>query len=215
MQEITHIPFAAYIGASSSIVVVAVGVWRYSALRPEIKVLLGFLALSLALNAISLYLALRGINNLWLYHIVTLLEFTALVLVLSAWEKRQRRMFFFRLIAAGFFVVWLMAKIFVENLRQFDSYSSSLSSVLLVGGSCYFLWMLSQESLFKPHRDFRFWVLAAVLVDHSTRILLYALSNVILIFPMEDVAKLWSYQWIVATIANGLFLGSFLCKQSQ
>ena len=208
-----QVPHLAYVALLSSLVVVIVGVWRYKLLRSEMKILFIFFGFVFIINALSAYFALQGTNNLWLFHIYTLLEYSALMLVFSYWQKTEKSTLTLRLAIAAFFVAWLIAKSFLENLQQSDSFSSSLASVLLIGVSSYMLFVLFQQNSFSLVRDFRFWVLSAVLIDHASRVILFALDNIVLHLPIADVIKLWSFHWLITIIANFLYSGSFLCRQ--
>lgn len=210
-----QIPLLAYIGALSSMVVVIVGVRRYKTLRTEMRILLAFFVLSLLINLFSFVFAYRLGSNLWLYHFITLLEFSALVLVFSFWQKSKKLSHALRATIVAFFFVWVLAKLLIEDLRQFDNYSSSFGSVFLVGIASYILVTLYKDDWQKPGKDFRFWVLSAVLIYYATNVILTALSNEILNLPQQQIVDAWSIQWFIGIVANGLYLVAFLCKQPR
>lgn len=120
-----------------------------------------------------------------------------------------------RLLVVVFLAMWLLAKIYVEDFRHFDSFTSSFRSALLVMVALYVVSSLFQRDWHKPARDFRFWVLSATLIYHTADVVFIALSNLIVSLPPSDILRLWSIHWLIGIVANALYLVSFLTGLPQ
>lgn len=208
-----QIPYLAYFGVFTSILVVMVGLKRFGSLRAEMRILLGFFVFALVANILSLIFAFRLGNNLWLYHFIPLMEFSIFVVIFASWLNTRLSRIALYLTIPLFFTVWFLFKYYIEDLRRFDNFSSSFESMLLIGISSYVLFTLFRNGWEKPGRDFRFWVLAAVLIYHTANGVFIALSNVIMNFSQLEIMELWSLHWLVGIIANYLFLVAFLTQQ--
>lgn len=210
-----HIPLLAYFGLATSSVVVAVGILRFSSLRTEMRILLFFFIFFLAVNLSSLFFSIALGNNLWLYHLSTLIEFCTFVVVFSFWQPTQKSAFLLRSFIVIFFIVWVLAKIFIEDFRHFDSFTSSIRSTLLVMIALYLLYSLLQRDWQKPGQDFRFWILSGVLIYFTADVAFIALSNLIVNLPRPDVVRLWSLHWLIGIVANILYMTAFLTSKPQ
>jgi hypothetical protein len=170
------------------------------------RILLVFFAVSLLIEVIVDLLALYKINNLWLFHISTLLEYTLLILVFSYWQKKDILKLSLRLSIPLFLLIWFAAKLFLESFNQFDNFTSSMAGVILVVVSSYTLYDLSKENSVSLSRDPRFWVGSAVLIYYTGNLMLFALSNIITI---------WAIHSILNIIANLIYSGGFLCLRRR
>ncbi len=196
-------------------VLVAVGASRYKGLRPELKILFWSFALELAIDLFTLYLALNKINNLLFYHIERVLQYLLVTFVLSYWARSRRDRNIFIGSIVGFVLFWTLAKIFVENTKAYDNYTSSLSSIFLVIFSCYLLVVLTREGLPTLPSDYRFWVVVGVILYNATNLILSAAGNVLLNLPFEKVKMLWSLEWAVTIGVNIIYMKAFFCKQTR
>jgi hypothetical protein len=208
-----HTPYLTFVGAFFSAVVVFVGLLRFDLLRREMKVLLAYFFFVLLVNLLSLFFSVKVESNLWLYHFITLIEFTVFVLVFSSWLDSQSSKYAVRLLIPLFCCVWFALKLSIEDLRYFDNFSSSLKGLLLVGIASYVLFALFKGDWEKPGRDFRFWVLFAVLIYHTVDVMFASVSNVALSISQPEIAGLWSVHWFIGIVANVLYVIAFLVLQ--
>jgi len=209
-----YTPYLALTGAFSSAVVVIVGLSRLNALPSEMKMLLAYFFFAFIANFLSLVLSLKGINNLWFYHFVTLVEFTVFVVVFSSWLDTPSAKQTLRLLIPLFFVFSIMLKLSIEDLRYFDSFSSSLKGVFLVGSASYVLFSLFKREWERPSEDFRFWVLFAVLIYHTVNVMFGSIINAALSLSHPEVARLYSVYWFFGIVANGLYVVAFFIPRS-
>lgn len=192
-----------YLAWLSDAVPFFVGVYLYRWLSKDMRILLRYFAIVLLVDVILYYTSfIIKINNLWLFHIFTLVEYSFLILVFSSWQKNALLKRNMRLSIPIFAMIWVMAKFFLEGFNEIDNFTSSVESVLLVVVSAYTLYDLNKENVVSIYKEPRFWVAGAVLIYFSGNLLCFAFSNVVLVWPIHSVLNI---------IANLLYTGGFLC----
>lgn len=209
------LPLLSLVGIGSTMILAIIGGIRYGKLHQEMKILFWFFVLMVMLDFVMAYMALNRINNHFLYHGKRLLEYTTLAIVLSHWQQRKTTKRVFQASAAAFAVVWLGAKVFLEDWRMFDNFTAPLSSMMLISLSCYTLVQVVKENMLVLFGDVRFWVVVAILLIHSTQLMLYAPGNLLLQFPYEQSLNLWKIHWIAGILANIALMRAFLCNQTR
>ena len=173
------------------------------------KLLLVFLTISFLINIYSRYLSINGKPNMQLYHIYTLLEYSFIIYVFSFWQYNAKLKYYFRYSILAFLAFWIVAKISIEDINQFDSISSSLELLLLLNASTYTLYHLFKRNSDELFQDYRFWVTVATLSYSAGNLVLFASSSIII---------LWAWVIIHSTnsiIMNALYIKGFLCQRDH
>lgn len=202
MGNIFLLPIHYYLSYLSDIVPFVFGLYLYRYLDSDMKLLLSLFTIVLLVDAILFYMSFNQINNLWLLHIFTLIEYSFLILVFASWQKNAFLKRCLRLSIPLFALIWFASKLFLEGFNQIDNFTSSLESMLLVGVSAYTLYDLSKEYLFTIYKEYRFWVAGAVLIYFTGNQLFFALSNIINVWPLHSALNI---------IANLSYTLGFLC----
>lgn len=168
------------------------------------KILLIFLTIAGLIGIIVTSLAFYKINNMWLFHIYTLLETSLLLFVFSYWQKKYVLRNRLRLIILVFALIWIGAKLYLESFSRLDSYTASLECVLLVGVSAYTLFNLNNENVNTLFRDQRFWVSSAVLFYFAGNAMTFSLGNIF---------NTWLIHSVLNIFANLLYTGGFIFQR--
>ena len=163
---------------------------------------MGYLILLGLVDVFGLYLAFNRINNIWLFHLFTPLEYGFLVMVFSYWQKKSLLRLVLRLSIPLFALICLVNKLFLENLVTFDSFTASLEGSALIMISVYTLFNLYRGNSGPISKDPRFWITVAVLIYFAGSLPTFAFANII---------ALWSIHNILNVSSNVLFTGGFLC----
>jgi len=195
------IPLEAHLAAISDGILVVVGLYVYKYLPKEMRILLFFFSTAVLINLISLYLALHYINNLWLFHIYTLLEYSLLMVVFSYWHKIIIIKKSLRVSILIFIIIWIIAKLILEDFNSFDNFTSSLISALLTIIAIYTLVRLAKDYPADIFKRPQFWVSTAVLIYYTGNIFTFALSSTVII---------WSIHNLLYITANICYAGGFL-----
>ncbi len=178
----------------------------YKLLTSEMKILLGLFVTIFALDSIQIFMALNSQNYRLIIHVYTLIEYSCLMTIFSYWQKSPVLKKNLRLTIPLFVVIWIAAKIFVEDPIRFDSFTSSLEGALLAVVSAYTLFTLIEDELKPAYRSPRFWVSCAALVYFSGNLVLFALTPMIAIWITHSVLNI---------ISNLCYAGGFFCLRSQ
>ncbi len=206
------IPMGTWLSLLASILAVGVGLIRLKKLPLALRLLVLFLAVVLVNNIIVLYWAFLNINNMWLFHFFTLVEYTSLSWILSYWQPRSFFQKGIRWSILIFACIWLLAKFTFENMDSYDSVTATISHLLLIGYAALTLFELGQTAGEKFIFDARFWVSGAVLIYSTGSILWLALGNVIITWPEPQMMIAWTIHWILDIFTNILYMGGFLCS---
>ena len=211
-----RIPLLAHICTSSLLLLVAIGFFRYRMLRSDMRVLFGYFVVSLVFTVTMLILAINRVNNLWMLHILNLVEFYTFVLVLSSWQTNSRVALVLRRDALiGFAVIWVASKLSLEKLQYFDNFSSGLASVTIIFFVCYTIFNVYYKSSHGTLHSYQLLVLCATLVYQLTKVVVYSSGNFILDLPPETIKMVWSLHWGVTSLAYFLYSGAFLVRQAR
>ena len=189
---------------TSYIILFIIGAYRLRQLSREMKILLCLIGIALSTDFVLLYLATHHINNLWLMHFYTLLEFSLFMLIFSSWQKNKFSQKLLRLIILIYIPIWFSAKFLLEDFSSFDNFTSSLSGTLLTGIAIYTLLILKKEVDCNILIEKRFWV--------STGVLFYFAGN-LFIFALGSTIAVWSLHNIINICANICYAGGFLSQR--
>ncbi len=195
-------PALDFISALSSTLPLAAGIYGFRRFNSELKILVAFFALVVLVEAYCLYQAYNFGNTMWIFRFYTPVEYSFLVLVFSFWQKRAflRKMLLYSI--PLFVLICLGSESFLETSNNFNNFTASLESVLLVAISAFTLLGINQEDKGNILRDPRLWVGTAVLVYFAGNVMVFALS--------KELTFWWTHN-ILNILANLLFSGGFLC----
>ena len=196
----------------SGLIPFTVGLYTFRSLSNEMKILVPYFGLALVAEVTLVYIAANHVNNLWLFHIFTIVEYGFFVWVFSTWQNPTLRTILRASIPL--FSAWgLVAMFLLKNLQQFNALGRSVASLVLVAVSSLTLFELSKERFGSVFRESRFWVACATLVYFAGTLVLFALSNVFVLgWNAERARMVFSINIILSIIANLIFAGGFLCQ---
>ena len=210
-----NIPSFIFISAASAFIPVIAGLFCARFTPRDLKIFLLYLAINCLSNIVSIGLAMMKLNNLWLLHVFTPIQFALFIWIFSQWQKPPVKHFFLSAIPA-FTLVWLLAMLFFENISRFNSLTRPLEALVLIGVSGFTLYQLQQESIGILFRKPSFWIASGTLIYFSGMIILYTLSNSLLEVSIETLRTVWlTIQPTVNISANLLFAAGFLCLRPR
>lgn len=130
-------------------------------------ILLIYLSFTLCVEIMSVVLASRGINNLWLYRIYLYVELVFLVFFFfNQFSKRRGKMML--LIVFAFTIVLTTLTNFFDNWLTHASLQTGITfgyvAFIIIS---YFIEMFRMEKVFNPFKDIYFVVGAVILLAHS------------------------------------------------
>jgi hypothetical protein len=196
-------------------IVVLVGGFRYRSLPHPLRLLAWLLLFIFMWSIIEWIFASHGINNLWMSHISTVVEFVTVTLIFSSWLKfRYSHQMLFALLI-GFVILWVISKFTFEPFTRLDGLTAVLSKILQITLSVLLLIKLVKESDSEVvwTQDPRLWVAIGIILYSAGSLFLFALFNKMLQISPVYLMMTWSLNWIFLIISNLLFARAFLCKK--
>ncbi len=200
------LPFFAKLALVVSLVPVIIGISSYKLLTRELKILIGFLMISFSVAMVNTYIAFTGKNNMMVFHIYTLVEYTFLIIIFSYWQKIKVVKTGLLISIPLFTLIWIIAKLFLEDPLRFDNFTSSLECAILVSVSAYTLFSMVGANLDSLFQEPRFWVSTSVLIYFSGNLIAFAISSIIVIWTIHNVLHI---------IADLCYAGGFLCLRRR
>lgn len=194
----------------SVLIPLAAGIYLFRQTDKALQTLTGYLAVVLFVELLTLILSFQGRERFWLLHFYTLFEYSAFVLILSFWEEGRFRTYL-RWSIPWFALIWILAKIFLEDFHEWDNYTSSLESLLLIAISTYLLVRLSREEGFSFYKDPQFWVSCGIVIYFAGNFMTFAFSNVLMMWYQEHKITWLPINSILNIVKNICFTGGYLC----
>jgi len=194
----------------------ALTIWgtSYRYLRTELKMLGYILFITLLFEGYSLYLMLQGIRNLYLFHILTPLQYAlySVLFYLVIREKRARRLILIT-IPLGVLASALIT-LFIQPPSEFNSYASSLKNILI---SCwvllYYRDVFTQLNVIKLDREPMFWVSTGLFFNSLGSFFLFGLMNDLLEQSYELAHLLYYFSEFLGYVLFLTFAIAFLLNR--
>jgi hypothetical protein len=164
---------------------------RYKKLSAPFKLLFYFLLISVALFSFSNYLADRMINNLFIYHLNTILNFIVLTFFLN-----ENFLLFKNKLYSIVFTIVLVACIlnilFIESIKEFDSNAVIFTNLLLIGLSIWALIKcLINQNLLENLKYYNLLITFGVFVYAASSIIVYSYFKYNNLFGIRTSNKVW------------------------
>lgn len=186
-----------------------IGLYVRRFLSTELKILLLYFVLALVADFIAAYLSSQGINNLWVFHIFTIVEYGFLTIILSMWQKNAVLKRVLQLTVPVFTLLGIVAIAFLEDTTQFNNFSNPIAQLLLISASAITLFELHNEGPQSVFGDPRFWIGSGILVYNASTLVIFSLSNLL---SMELLIVVFTFHTFMNFITNLTYAGAFLCR---
>ena len=180
------------------IALACVGLYYYKHLKRDLRFLVVYFLIAAFFDTIGSYLGtIRHINNAWLANIFMLMEYGFLAYIFSLWHE-DRVSLWLRISIFLYAIVWIVRVLAYQGFNTLDSFSYSLSTVLLASMAMYTLFIFQRNMPDSSLRDPRFWVSGIVLFSFGGNLLIHAFQPTVVTWSARNVitilAKL-SYAW--------------------
>jgi hypothetical protein len=155
--------------------------------------------------ASRVYLDLN-INNSYIFHLFTIIEFTLISFFYGYFFKqffKPRIIYFF--MGVFFFIAYLDFKI--NGLNSIDNFSISIECLILTLYSLFLFYYILKNLIFENLlRASVFWINAAILLYFSGNLLLFLFSNYLLVNNPRQHGILWSIIHTFFYVTYNIFL---------
>lgn len=165
----------------------------------DLLLLLIFFAFAVATEVILYVFFSLSKENAWIFHIYTLIEYVLMTIILANWQNKSRSARLMYISIPVYLLCFLLIK--ATGLESFETglYNNITRplAVLLLGAFAFFtlqnLWRHTPANLSK---DYRFWMLLAMVLYYSTSLGLFAFmytknqALLVLLFKMHAVVNI-------------------------
>lgn len=162
----------------SIVIPLAIGIYRYKHLSAVQKLLSLVIILTLGGEIIGGIVAKLKINNLYIFHLFTILQFILLTLVMEKGLTPFLTKRVLRRIALGFTLFALLDAFWWNGVHNFNNYARPLSSILLLCFALIFFYKTLRELQIKTlERAPLFWLSIGILIYQAGSLLIFLFSN--------------------------------------
>lgn len=167
----------------------------------------------MAVSGLVEYLmSIKGIHNIWVIHLSTIIEFIIIGLMFYVWEKN---LYFKRAILVfGFcyIVFWLIAKASFESFSKLDTYTSIAAQVMYIVLAVNMLFNVLRDTHIPLKNDARLWMASGLLIYSAGTLFIVALFNTILEVMPEMLNVLWHINWILVIVIILFYARGIRCR---
>jgi hypothetical protein len=209
--------FAGIVVPASIIIPVTVAVARRHQWKNSFRFIFLYLCFSLAASIASRVMASRGINNMPLVHIDTIVEMLLFSLFFQAAlpHRNQRRLI--RICMLLFCILSLVNFSFFQSIYQFNTYTRPLEAILMI--SISLLYWLQPDRDEEAHERWidipENWIVSGILLYFASAMFLFIFSNYLIDqFSKQANIFIWNLHAAIVLLMYGLFtIGFYKCKK--
>lgn len=217
------LPLIAYIDILSNAFPLGVGVSRWKRVKSEAIIVFVFVGVGAVTELITLFMAFRNLNNLWVLHIYHLIEYVLLALLFSRWQSVPWLRFLIKLSIPFYALFWLISKWTFEGWTGPATYTHTLSAAIFTILTTVALIQLirsdhggkGSEHHVPVYQSMHFWVFAGVLLYFTGNVTLFLLIDTVTQFQFLNAVTVWTLHWVLSIVVNVCFMVSFLCLRRQ
>jgi hypothetical protein len=201
------IPVEEFVTVISNLIPFVVGLILYRYLVKELKILLIYFLTAISVDIIGIFLALNSVNNLWLFNIFTVAEYSFFIIIFSFWQKKElKRKFQFSI--PLFFLIWLIIQIIIGTFKKLNYPSMTIEGIVLATIAFYTLYNLSLDTKKLIYKDKRFWIAFGVITYFTGNLLLFSFGYLI---ETDFMDSAWLIHSALNITANIFYTGGYLC----
>ena len=198
--------FSIIIGSFADLIPLWLGLRVFRNLNKHLMILLAFFILTVAFNAVFIFLSFYKLSNLHFLNLFALVQYSFFIYVFSGWQtkKKLRMGLQFSILLSWFF--WMGFKIFGMSFGDLLYFTVTIASVILVIVSVDTLLSLNRDNSITIFRYSSFWIAGGVLIYFAGNMLLVAFSIFV------KVGSLWLIHVGLNIIANICYAGGFISQ---
>lgn len=188
------------VGAYSSIVPLLLGIRTFKVNSPAIRYLVVLSGIACITEVIAVYLGLRRIPNLFLFHFYPPIEFCLLLTIYALHTQKHVSKSIYWGIGGAFVVFSIVNTLFFQPLHVFNTHGRGLESFLVLGMAIgYSIFQLYSPMSSNLRSRTMFWINTGVLIYFSVNLVFFFMSN----YLMENFSKalnaiLWNFHALIS-----------------
>ena len=215
LLKMVQYPILMYISLFSPVVPIFAGSVRVKLISQEMKILILYLMIGLAVDILSTWFIRDAWLDLGLWHAYIIIEYIFVMFIFIFLQEVHRVKRMFQVLLALYFLFWCCAKFTFEPFNGSYSITSSISRVILALSAGYTLFIVIGNRVQPLLSDHRFWVLLSFVFFYLGTLMPVALISIFFNQPGNASFSIASINWALSIAANILFTVGVLCPQTR
>ena len=183
-----------YVSALVPLIPLSIGLFRFSQLNRDQKILCGIMGLAFIIQVWALIYFENRWNNQFLYHFYTPLEFLGFGLIYQNWLKQWVGKKIFVALILIVILLAILNTLFLQPLEIVNSNIIILCAILLIGlAITFFYFVFTNLSLGRLEKSPEFWINTSVLLYYAGSLLILGLNNYISQASTELKTTVWIF----------------------
>lgn len=202
----SQLPIISFLAALFILLPLGAGIYLWNISTRPMRLLTGLLLYGSLSNLSLLLLYLQSINNMFLFHLYTVVSYLLITLIFSCWHK-SRVARYMRFSTVLFFICYVtFLELGYEDLQLPNKYSQTIAGVLVAIISLYTLSVAFKGPINYPaFKDERFWVSVGVFINYSGGTFIY------IAIPTNITYDVWTIWLILDIFSSLLYFKGYLC----
>ena len=207
-----HFPILALVAFASCVLPVVTGGLRWRKLPRETRYLLGIFSLYILVLTTQIIVAFNRFNTTWIGQIYNLGEYSVFAVVFSIWCDKERTKNLMIWSIPFFITVWIVAKLTLEPISKYDTYTGPIGTVMLIAMAIYSLIDLLAAPKESMYQKSRFWFSSGIIIYGVGTLPLFSLANLLLTRPLKEFEQMWAINWGLMIVVNCIYSRALLCN---
>jgi hypothetical protein len=172
-----------------------------------LKIIFWYLFISLIIMVISNLIADRNINNLFLYHLATIVTFffTCIFFYTLKMSKLFNRVVLIVLLVGLCFMI--IDNIFIEPMKEFDTNAILFTStVTIVFSIAYFALLLTRDDPVIANSIYSFWIISGFFIYSAGTFVIFFFLKYRKLFFNDVAFQFWEIQDIILILRTIFFI---------
>jgi hypothetical protein len=169
-----------------------IGTYKFKRLSGDQKVLLALLSTSFIVELLSFSHWLLKINNNYIYHVYSVVEFSLLGILYARNLNGLIRPFHIQILLVLFGLFALINALFLQSIKTFNSNVTFTEGLLLIVLALLYFYKLLRDM---EHRNLErvpmFWINMSVLTYFSGALILFHVVNDLIPLPLKEQGAIW------------------------
>ncbi|MCD6163316.1 MAG: hypothetical protein J7K40_13025 [candidate division Zixibacteria bacterium] len=156
--------------------------------------------------------AIRGQNNIWLYHFYDPIEYSLFIAAFSFWQKKlvvKKIMLY----SIPVFVIFCIINIILtDDINNYNFFTSSISRIIFIIISAYTLLDIFKSDKGELLKIPEFWIAIALFMCSSNTLVYFVFNKIIV---AQVMVTFWVINLVIDLIANQIYAIGFICRYRQ
>jgi len=215
-QPYLALPVLGRIVVFANLVPLIIALIKHRKPSADMVMLLAYLSFSALTTMCQYYFGeILGLENLWMSHFFSLLEYQLLILLYSLWAENQILKSLLRLSVIFFAAFWIWAKVNLEKIVQPAVYTPSVGRLIITCVSLYFIFYFVRQPGLAIGKSEKFWITLATLILCAGSLTFFMFRNIIPWLPPHQVLIAFHIHWLNIIVANGFYSWAILIEHDR